>query len=415
MNTVTPIETIPFDFMPHDEDLLDLPQSALEQASKLSRTCKTPESSWQAYLGLLALAGFSEWITDNLENCGLQLSFQTDRSRLLPNALDQPAAITQVTLNEFKLCILATSSNRDDIIQLPAAVVDRPAYIPHFYITVMVNPESEVASVQSFLRYDQLQQYRQERNLVPIDGYYEIESDRFEPKLEKLLFLVTGLEPSAIPLPERIPTFSLDRIRELIIHPTINAATWVTQQITEQVTEQIDQLSESFNTLLGHSDDLALAFVPTDRRLNQTNFRSTQDNSFRFPETSLSDMLQNIQQQGYIIPIDIHASYQDIVLDDQPLRITIVTWPLPEPSVTSNDEGKCEWSLLLIGELLGDSIEEIQMTIQQQESVISSIELERSGNHYMIQAFGSFDEVFTISLANRATERCLPPIGFQID
>ena len=277
-----------------------------------------------------------------------------------------------------------------------------------------MNPESEVAAVQSFLRYDQLQQCRQERNLIPIDGYYEIESDRFEPKPEKLLFLATGLEPSAIPLPERIPTFSLDRIRELIIHPTINAATWVTKQITEQVTEQIDQLSESFNTLLGYSDDFAFAFVPTDRGLNQNNFRSTQDNPFRFPETSLSNMLQTIQQQGYIIPIDIHASYQDILLDDQPIRITIVTWPLPKPSATTDDE-KCEWSLLLIGELLGDSIEEIQMTIQQQESVISSIELERSGNHYMIQAFGSFDEVFTISLANRETERCLPPIGFQID
>ncbi len=399
--TIDPIE---FDFLPELPNLIDLPESALQDAEKYRQSISNPQSGWQSYLALLALAGFSAWLTDYLDNSGLSLSFNTDRAKLLPNSLDRPAAITQLNLNQFRLCIIPASGNLDDFISIPQAAIDRPAHAAHFYVTVMVNSESGVAAVQSFLRYDQIRSYYQQNHQTAIDGYYEIPDALFEANLDKLLFLATGLDLAAIPLPSHIPSFSLDRVRELVIHPTLNAAHWIQCQVNQQRENLINTLTDTLNPLLNYSDDRLLELVPVFRGVRNANIGT--------PQTQINDIIQQMKEQGYSIPIDVRASYQNLEFNGQMIRLTIASWFIPS-TITEVDEP--EWSLIVIGERFTQSNDPIQVKVQCDEREIASIQLKRTEQHYVMQVLATTDETFIVSILDRQTEQVLPPIVFQPD
>jgi hypothetical protein len=386
-----PIVPIPFDFLPEGLDLVDLDDVDIEQAIMLSQNINhaDPTMIRESYLALLGLQGFTKWIKQRLEYVGRVIQYDVQQARLIPAiASHQPAAITQIQLNQFRLCLISTTSSSDEMIAFHPAIVTQAPQIAHFYVHIALNPEAKVATVRGFIRYDQLQSHL--ASLPPTASHtYEISQSHFEPNLDRLLFFATGLNPQAIPLPQVQSSLqsSLAKIPQVLIQPAINTANWLNQQVT--------QFRQELETFLTIPNDFTTTLVPAFR------------GELTDPALGLPEMLQAIEQEGYVIPINVHASYQDLSLDSQAIRIIVVTWQLPE------QVSEPEWSLLLIGQMLSPATAPIEIKIQQQEEILATAQLVDPASYQVQQAIGFLHEKFTVSLANSQTELILPPFSFQ--
>jgi Protein of unknown function (DUF1822) len=401
------VESTPFEFLPQGQDLVDIPAAGLQQAISLSQSIGNPHYRWQTYLTLLALSGFAEWFEVYAADTGMNLSYDDRQVRLIiPSQPGEPAAIAAIQLNDhFRICLIATTGTIDEIIELPQAIVERPRQLAHFYVNVMVNSEAQVAAVRSFLRYDQLQKYRQTHNLKPLNGVYQIPVEQFESRIDRLWLFANSLNPQAIPLAQNSLQETLAPIKQLLIQPVINAGSWIQRQfdgLESQLTQQLDQASQAIGNLLLLPDDFNPALVPAF-----DNMRSS--NTFRSDPTI--DALQAIQQQGYAIPVDVRVNYQDLCVDEQRLRLTFVTWQLP-PAETGSTE--IEWSLLVITQLLNAPSEPIQISIQQPTETLATASIDTIDNYTVLQVFGSLDEQFTVEVANTQTALVLPAFEFVV-
>jgi Protein of unknown function (DUF1822) len=426
------VEQVPFEFLPQGRDLVDIPAEAMAQALSLSQSIAA--GRWSAYLALLALAGFEAWSAAYPEKTGLSLPCDRRQARLvLPTHPEQPATIAQLYLNHhFRLCLIATTGTVDEIIELPQAIVEQPQQVAHFYVNVMVDAEAQVAAVRGFLRYDQLQAYRQAQGLTPVNGSYILPIGQFEPRLDRLCWLATSLNPQAIPLPQQRLTPSLAPIKQLLIQPVINTGNWLQRQLSEPgLSQQLDRLSQSLGNLLALPDDFSPAMVPAlgemrgFRSANGTPSNPEADPLDESWQRHQSAVLESIQQQGYRIPVDVRVNYQDLSLDEQPLRLTFVTWQLPPddslpaseilpPEVATPEVATPEWSLLVIAQLLQPAAEPIGLTIQQPEGILATAQLESPDRYHVLQAIGFLHEQFTIELTNAQTAIVLPPFKFEV-
>jgi Protein of unknown function (DUF1822) len=385
MNTTysNSIENVPFG-IPSD-DFVEIPEDNIEDAIRLSTPIADPKIRWQSYLTLLALAGFTEWIDQNRENTGLELTYDRRSSKLLlPTHPDQPAAIAHLKLNQhFRVCLIATVGTVDEDIELPQAIIDQPKQAAHFYVNVLVDTESNVASIRGFLRYDQLQTYRQRYPTSPINGTYRIPLTQFESRTDRLLLLAHSLNPRAIEIPENAFSPSLEPIQQLILKPMINVADWLIQQFHDPT------------------------FQPAFRGAEFRSIEQSESEPLQNTENNISEMLQSIKQQGYVIPIDIRASYQELDLEGQSLRLTIVSWAIP-----SADTPEPEWSLLLIAQSPSSPDTPIEVKIKDADSILTSTSISPNTYH-ILQAIGFLHEEFTIVITQANTELILPPFQFE--
>jgi Protein of unknown function (DUF1822) len=424
------VDHIPCDFLPQGGDLVDIPAEGMAQALSLSQSGEAP-SRWQTYLALLALAGFMEWSEVYPEKTGLTLNCDRRQARLIvPTQPGQPATVARLSLNQhFRLCLIATTGSVDEIIELPQAIVEQPQQIAHFYVNVMVDSEAQVAAVRGFLRYDQLQAYRQQHGLTPVNGTYALPIGEFEPRLDRLCWLATSLNPQAIPLPQHRLTPSLVPIRQLLIQPVINTGNWLQRQLSEPgLSEQLDRIGQTLGQTLGNllalPDDFNPALVPAFSEMRGFRSASAAPSSdapssdaplAQQWQSHQSEVLQSMQQQGYQIPVDVRVNYQDLSLDDQPLRLTFVIWQLPpDDSLPTAQSAAPEWSLLVIAQLLQPVTTPICLTIQQPEGILATAQMETPDRYHVLQAIGFLQEQFTIELANEQTAIVLPAFKFEV-
>jgi hypothetical protein len=398
------IETTPFEFLPQGQYLADIPEIENEQALSLSQSIAHP-SRWQSYLALLALSGFTEWIETYGAATGL--TFDCDRSQarlIIPNHPDQPTAISHLYLNQFRLCLIPTTGSPDEVIELPSAIVEQPKQTAQFYITVNINPEAQVASVQGFLRHDQLQNYRTQQKITPNNGIYTIPIEQFEPRIDRLFFLASNLNLEAIPLPQSSLFPAIAPIKQLLIQPIINTGNWLQQQLTlKNWNQKLDQISQSFDHLLLLPNDFREMIPTTDGM----RCRGPED-GWRGPD---ANVLESITQQGYNIPMDVRVNYQNLSLDEQSFRLTFVTWQLPIDDATPGEEP--EWSLLIIAQLLDIVTQPIRISVQQMGDVMATEQLDSLDHYQIFQAIGFLHEQFTIEIATAQSELVLPPLKFE--
>ena len=377
------IENVPFG-IPSD-DFVDIPEGNIEDSIHLSKPIADPKIRWQSYVSLLALEGFSEWIEQKRETTGLDLFYDRSQAKLLlPTYPDQPATIAHLKLNNhFRLCLIATVGTLDEEIELPSAIVDQPKQAAHFYINVLVDTESNVASIRGFLRYDQLQTYQQRHPATPVDGTYSIPMTEFEPRTDRLLLLAHSLNPTAIEIPERVFTPPLETIQQLILKPMTNVADWLIQQFHDPT------------------------FQPAFQGVGFRSIQQSETEPLQNTENNISEMLQSIKQHGYVIPIDIRASYQELDLQGQSLRLTIVSWAIP-----SQETPEPEWSLLLIAQSPSSPSTPIEVKIKDADSILTSTQVSPNTYH-ILQAIGTLQEQFTIVITQDNTELILPPFQFE--
>jgi hypothetical protein len=132
---------------------VDLSSEAIDQAVELSLQIPNEDRQWQTYLNVLALYGFEEWLETRATDLTINREHCSVLQPAMANAIE---AVCNLTVNGFKVCLIATGSLTDEEVTLPRAVVDLPEFVAHFYVLVEVQEEQETAVVSGFLSYDQL-------------------------------------------------------------------------------------------------------------------------------------------------------------------------------------------------------------------------------------------------------------------
>jgi hypothetical protein len=379
-----------FDALPQSGDWVDLDVEAMKQASTLSQSVADPQCRWQSYLALLALEGFQTWLTDR----ATPITFDRHQAKLLePTGFDLPAVVTQIKLNEFRICLIPVSAMLSGEVEIPASAVDYPAAVSHFYVTVAVNPENEEAQVRGFLPYDRLlatvnSQYQNRDNIQT----YEISDTLFDSNLEHLLLFANSLNPSAIPLPGVASPMSRS-LKELLIQPVLKASDWLDRQITS--------LGDSLNQGL---DEIAWTIGSVASFRTADGLRSVGQSAFE-PMRSIRDI--DVSELG--IPEAALAAHQEIRMGDRALQLSIVMWELP-PADTDR-----EWSLLAFLEPLNDDVPQgnVQLQIADDQQTLVERVLVPGGECEVAQAIGFLEEQLTISLVFESGDVLrLPPFQF---
>lgn len=190
------------------EAVIWLEPELIEQAIQDSRSAVTESSRWRAYLALLALGGFEQWLVDRLSNGTItppgnrEATNQRQCWALQPAYADLLGSTCQLQVGDFLLNLIWTESVADEVVTLPRAIVDLPEFAAHFYVLLQVQEEQEQVIVRGCLRYDQWVSLQQAVNLHPQpDWTYTLPLNWFDSDSSHLLFYLRFLEPRSLSLP----------------------------------------------------------------------------------------------------------------------------------------------------------------------------------------------------------------------
>ncbi|NJN10687.1 MAG: DUF1822 family protein [Richelia sp. RM1_1_1] len=432
-------------------DFDDLPTSAIilsdddiDRAAEISDRIPNRLKQWQVYLNCLALSAFETWLDERAES----LTINPDKCTILQPALANFInGVANLQVGEFKICLIATGSLSDEIVNLPRVVIDLPEFIPHFYILVEVLEERLSANVYAFLSYPKLLE-RQNLTSLQSDDNYQLPISCFDSNTDRLLLYLRCLEVSAISLPaiptnraeivasvqnellELLPelrtpereladiltweqatavftnpellswiytsqqdnllptnTFLRDLIK-LITQPAVNAGRWLVNEL--------DELAQGLSWVLLPS------FVPASGM-----------RPMRSPEEEFEVITTQLRERGLEIPLQARGAYQDILLAGIPLRMYAVTWHLV------GESEQREWSLLLIlgAPALSSLPADIKLRVSDQTGILDELGLNaQSEDAYIFtRVVGNWDEKFLVSVSlTDGVEVTLPPFAFDL-
>ncbi|MGB3535508.1 MAG: DUF1822 family protein [Microcoleaceae cyanobacterium] len=452
-NTTLNLSEMMLDFESFHPDIVELNPEQINQALNLSQTIDSSQQ-WRVYLNALGCFGLENWLAENssdlilnTENCSLdkpELNFYSD-------------AIFQLQVNQFKVCLLTVGSLTDEVVTVPRMVLDLPEYTAHFYIVVEVQEELETACVCGFFSYQDWQQYQAAAALQPeLDWTYSIPLAWMNLNPEQLLLQWRCLTPANIPLlpiPNRTTelTAIAAELQKIIpnlpsenqtIIPLWQQLSWqqasvvLTQSELLQWVYQIQTIETPNPSIISQlrqhlSDIVKLLTQPSinvSRWLsNQLDDIATELSWILLPNLSLSpatamrsgadnltNLLQELQQLGVEIPPEIGGAYQDLQLNNTPLRLYTVTWSLD--SVETNPE----WILLLIlGTPSGVNLPSgVGLRVSDATEILDEQQLSRESSipYLYTQVIGSWHEKFIVTLTTASgTEETLPPLTFNPD
>jgi hypothetical protein len=386
--------TTPFNALPQLGDWIDLDTTAIQQSSTLAQSIADPQCRWQSYLALLALEGFQAWLNDR----ATPIHCDRHQARLIePIGFDLPAVITQVYLNQFRICLIPVSTMLEGEVEIPASIMHCPSEASHFYVTVAVNPEAQQAQVQRFIQHDQLRQTIEQLSPRAVDeSTYYLSSHFFDTNLENLLLFANSLSPSAIPFPATsLPASEARSLTGLLVQPVFKVSEWLDRQISN--------VGDRMNQTL---DDLAWTIMPSLELATATGLRSNgEDNS----TTDAMRRIRDIDTVALGIPEAAVAVHQDIRVGDRALNLSVIMWELPP------GESEREWSLLAILEPLPEDVPDgdLRLMIADEEKTLIEKILLPGANCEVAQGIGFLQEALTITLVFGAGDVLrLPPFQF---
>ena len=435
------------DFEVLPTEIVDLSPEAIDQAVELSLQIPNEEQQWQTYLNVLALYGFEEWLgtratdlTINREHCSV----------LQPAMANAIEAVCNLTVNDFKVCLIATGTLTDEEVTLPRAVVDLPEFVAHFYVLVEVQEEQETAVVSGFLSYDQLVNRRATVNLQPEEDWtYQLPLTWFEGNVDKLLLYLRCLEVTAIPLPlsQNNRSMQLSQMRshleallpqlESSERPLWQVLTWeqgVAVLTNPELLNWLYQVHRQEHPSPGSKTSLQQHLVDILQLLTQPAVnvgrwlwdeldefaqelswvllpRLAPAAAMRSPVEEFEAIMTQLEGTGVEIPLQARGAYRDLRLAGMPLRLYAVTWPLLEDSIP-------EWTLLLVlGAAPGTSLPlGLKLRVSDQTGVLVEQELNagQQGSYFFTRVVGSWDEKFIVTVSLRpGIEQTLPPFTFN--
>ncbi|MEI2579165.1 DUF1822 family protein [Scytonema sp. PRP1] len=423
-------------------EAITLSPNEIHQAVELGRQIPHESRQWQTYLHALALFAFEKWLEERADSLTINREQCTIFKPAIANAI---AAVANLQVGKFKLCLIATGSLTDEEVTLPRPVVDLPEFVPHFYVLVEVLEEQESAVVYGFLSYQELTERLANANLAPEEDWtYQLPLTWFIDDPDRLLLYLRCLEPEAIALPdvpqERTSTLSRMQSELTALLPQLQAPerelwqvltweqatavltspellNWVyTSQTQKQLpakhlTDLIKLLTQpAVNVgrwLWDELDELAQEFswalLP----------RFAPVTAMRSPTEEFEVIISQLQQKGLEIPLQARAAFNDLLLAGISLRLYAVTWHL----VSETDPHL--WSLLLI---LGTSLPEtlpnnLKLRVSDQTGILveQTVKAESGDSYLFTRVVGSWDEKFLVSVSLMdGVELTLPPFVFYL-
>lgn len=435
----TPQMRLDFESLP--TAAITLSGEQITQAVEVSSKIKNSSQQWQTYIHTLALCAFEEWLASRTNS----LTINRERCTILQPALAKAiAAVANLQVGKFKICLITTGSLTDDQMYLPQAVVDLPEYIPHFYVWVEVLEEEDAALISGFLSYQQLREHQTRVNLQSsADWNYQIPVSWFEKNPDRLLLYLRCLEPDTIPLPvksENTQPLSIIQNELLALLPQLRSPrtelwqvlTWEQGKVVlthPELLNWIDNLQQQTHTSVSDSlkDLLKLLTEPAlnvgrwlwdelDELAEEFSWRLlpslTPTAAMRSPTEEFPAIINQLQQQGLEIPAVARGAYQDFLLTAIPLRLYAVTWHLlgeSEPNL---------WTLLLV---LGTASHtalpgHLKLRVSDQTGVLveRGINPQQGDSYLFTRVVGNWDEKFLVSVSlTDGVEVNLPPFTFS--
>ncbi|MBD2492004.1 DUF1822 family protein [Aulosira sp. FACHB-615] len=456
LSNLTPMSYLDFDALPTSAVILS--PDEIDQAAVLSNQIIDESKQWQAYLHYLALSAFEQWLQERAESLIINREQCTILQPVLANFI---SCVANLQVGAFKVCLIATGSLSDEMVNIPRVVIELPEFIPHFYVLVEVLEEQEAANVYAFLSYEELQENLQITSLQS-DWNYQLSISCFDNHPDRLLLYLRCLEASAISLPaiplnrsvllaniqhqliELLPQLQSPE-RELSEVLTWEQATavltspelinWVYTLQTQAATENLEIDSakpESKAAFVSLQDVIKLITQPA---LNAGSWLwdelddlaaslswvllpsfadASQMRPIRSPEEEFEVIATQLRQRGLKIPVQARGAYQDLLLAGIALRLYAVTWHL------LSESEKPEWSLLLIlgAPALSSLPSQIKLRVSDQTGILDEpgLNAESEDSYIFTRVVGNWDEKFLVSVSLMDdVEVTLPPFAFNLE
>lgn len=347
------------------EDVITLPPRAIalteaqvEQARQRSQAIANSTQQWQAYLNTLALLGFEQWLHQRASDISIDSS-----QALMEQSADLFPVVCNITVNQFKLCLIPIESQPDEV-ELPRRAVMAPTLAAHFYVAIAIYEEHAHVAVHSFLRRDQLLLNVRSR---PVDSndVYTLPITAFEPDLNQLLLYLRCAQPTAISIANgQPPIAALIRVRQ-----------WLQTEL--------DALAQQAAWVLLPPTALEDAMRITARVVNQPT-----------PQEGFAGVVKQLTRDGITLPTDARTAYHDLEFGPVPARLYAIAGtlpPTPDPPA---------WTLLLI---LGPRSQTplprgLHLQIRANQTILMQQTLNLQDAYLYAKVIGTLDEQFAVTI-----------------
>ncbi|XGV94392.1 MAG: DUF1822 family protein (plasmid) [Leptolyngbya sp. BL-A-14] len=436
------------------ERTMALEAEHFDWAVRVSNSLPTEERQWRAYLNLLALVGFKEWLSQRAPDLAVQADGCSILSPPLANVID---AVCNLAIGEFRVCLLVMERRDHGTVSVPRAVIDLPEFTAHFYVLVEVLEEQAEAMIHSVLSYDQLRQQQTAQALQPQpDWTYLLPlhwfaldltamivalrcGDLYQFSLPKaparLVFLNRYKDSVAATLSangkiERPLWEVLSWEEGTVLLTTPGLARWFYQQQRQPAANAEATLLTLLNNLTQSAvngwywmqetlDDLALrwrwtlqpALTPAGAMRGNVS-----DTSKEITRRPYENVVTFLNEKGIKLPPQEHNAWMDLELGNERLRLRAI--PIPSISSEENQESVAQWGLFVLLEAQPGCTLPQGATLQMSDE--TEVLNEQSFDQDTEDAFlfscvaGDRHEQFvvTIKLAN-GLSLSLPPFAFQ--
>jgi hypothetical protein len=415
-----------------------LEPDAINRAVELSNRVTERERQWQTYLNALALFGFESWLEERDSNLTVNLEGCSIQNGRYANFVD---GVFNLTVGEFKVCLVTNGIGIDDVVYIPKIVLDLPKYAAHFYIVVNVIEERSEVVIDRFIRYDELLQHQRSGDLIAdADWTYEVPFSWFNDEPNDLLLSLRCLAPSAIALPNPTVETDWNSIQERLaakipqlqssqpLHSVLswsegaaifshsNLIDWLYEVRTgtraiapltalrSQISTTIETVSQRVinvrswlsNELDELSQSLAWTLLPAPA-FATVGFRDLKVIDRTNPTEEFMTILTQLRNIGEEIPPEARGAYQDFSIRDRGLRLFMVTWEIFET------ENVPEWSLLVVlGAQPNHYLPQgLKLIISEGETVVDEKEVEQDtdDSYLYTRVIGELDEQFLVSIS----------------
>ncbi|MBW4595740.1 MAG: DUF1822 family protein [Brasilonema angustatum HA4187-MV1] len=421
--------------MPDLTDLLDwrslndsqteLSSDQLQTAARLSQSIHLPDQRWQVYLAALAVLGFEQWLSDRAPDLRIN---STDASIWQPAYANLIAAVCNVQVDSFKLCIVASSNLDENQVSFPSAVFDIPDFAAHFYVPIQVEEEEQQVAVSGFLNYEQYCRYQAAASLqLEQDWTYTLPLTWFNSDPNALLLNLRCLEPDAIVLPT---TSSAQQESDTVLRQKLT--TLQSQLVTKPVWELLTV--EEGKTLLQKPELVNWVYEvsapPRSQPLinvglwlrNQLDTVAEELGWMLMPSLTLSGLRSleedfykirtALEQQGVHIPATARGAYRDLRWEQGSLRLYAVTW------VVSQELDSPEWMLLIA--LSPQQPTQLSMHLKLEIKDETQLLFEQSQENtnqdiLYAQVIGNWGERFWVTVSADHAVFEIPPFGFELE
>jgi len=444
------------DFESFSETGIELSSEQVDRAVELSDHIPNSERQWQTYLNALALFGFEIWLQSrdnsliiNSENCSVNITS-------IASYID---GVFNLTVGEYKVCLLTKGVAIDEFISIHRAVIDIPKYTAHFYVLVDVVEEQSEVNINSFISFDEIIQRKQATNIVAdADWTYELPLAWFNLEPDNLLLNLRCLEPSIITLPTTVATpnniqSQLESLlpelqsKETALHelltweqavpilsdpnllawlydiqtaqPTAQDAlaslrNWSTLQPSERLSETISEVTQRVINLKSWLSDeldelaqnLAWTLLPAPAFATSA-FRNLEVINRESPAEEFEAIVTQLRNSGEDIPEQARGACQDFSLVNHEMRLFAVIWEIEETP------GMPEWILLLVlGAKANNFLPQgLKLELKQDNALLDErvASSETADSYLYIQVIGKLDEQFTVNISLKNGETFVFP------